>query len=324
MGANFSIANLLESKCLYLDDKRNFDIICVLGQSNAVGQGLEYSFAEMLNHNNKISSNKIFQLGRGKHSRSGFFGGVNDENHVIEASDPLETDKFETVSNGGTIGFATTTAKLYTDKYLPNSNNRSLLIVQCSFDATGFSDNSWNPGNRSFNEAVRRIKIALNLGGNNKVVGILWDQGETDALNFMKKNDYNIALRTMINKLRNGVTIPGVNSNTPFILGEMCYSDFSGGRSILPAAEQEFKDIQSVILDISNPQSGLPKTATVSASLDGTNYFYQDENNGLPPNPTDILGKPFKPGHPDIHFSAPSFEILGQRYFAALDKLINE
>jgi hypothetical protein len=321
MGNNSSIVNLLESKRLYPDDKRDFDIIWIIGQSNAVGDGIEYSFNDMIAHNNKISSPYIFQLGRGVSFKQGLLGNLTTENHAIQAVDPLEIEKTATTSNLGTIGFVTTIAKAYYETYVKNTN-RNVLIVQCAIDASGFSTNDWNPGNRWFNEAVRRLKVAMNLGGNNKVVSIIWHQAETDGINFMSKVNYDIALRKMINTIRDGTTVPGVNIRTPFILGEVNYSDFLGTRLAYPSTEQEYKDIQSDILNISDSQTGLPNTATVLASLDGIKPYENDKQLGLPENPLTIDGKPFAPGHPDLHFSAKSCEILGQRYFNALEKLL--
>jgi hypothetical protein len=294
----------------YVSDGLDFKILVVLGQSNAVGSGIEPTDAEMTTYNNVMQSDRIFQFGRFD----------LDQNHVLSSSEPIQNWYDTKGSDSRLISYATTTAKRYVDTY-PGKN---VLVVNCASRLTGFNRSipygTWNaPDGIWFRSAVNRINTALNLGGNNQVIGFLCSMGESDVLFNTPPIEFQSSLTNMINTFRDGKTIPTVTSDTPFLINEMCYTDF-----ITPSETQttkdQFSNLQTVIYNISQPGS-IPSSATVLASLDGLSK-YSSQVPGLPANTIDFNGNPIPAGTYDLHFNPASTEELGNRFFAALKPLL--
>jgi hypothetical protein len=74
----------------------------------------------------------------------------------------------------------------------------------------GSSIYEWDKGDRFYDEAIRRAKIALQSG---KLKGILWHQGETDE----NDSDYLTKITQLITNLRNDLDA----ANIPFIAGQI-------------------------------------------------------------------------------------------------------
>jgi len=131
---------------------------------------------------------------------------------IIDAIEPLHNhDEFLITSNR--IGIAMTFAKLYKNDYL--TTGRKIVIIPCGKGSSGFINNFWNPGDTLYEDAVFRTNKVLSQNPNNRLVAILWQQGEADTWNL----NYDVNLDNMITNLRNDIS--GDISNVPFLLGGM-------------------------------------------------------------------------------------------------------
>lgn len=185
-----------ETSYRVLNDARSFDIILIAGQSNTdSGTGLDLA--------TDTTGPNILQLGR--------FGDNNW--NVIEAVEPLDNHDKNPVK----IGFSLTFANQYVSNGLLKEG-RYLLLVPCGYGGTGFKDRRWNKGNDLYNDAMNRVNYVLRGNADNKVVAILWHQGEQDV-DWMTDIEYQKALDKMVGNMRNDIISNG--DSIPFILGGM-------------------------------------------------------------------------------------------------------
>lgn len=252
---------LLALPLMFFSDKQAYDVILVVGQSNTFsGKGFDPKV--------DVGSPLVKQLGRiGRHNM-----------RMIPAVEPLENH----TPMKGHIGFSLVFARAYAQTYL--APKRKVLLIPCGMGSTGFFGKYWNKGDTLYNDAVKRTKYVLGLNGNNKLVAILWQQGEADVA----RPGYQQRLDSMIVQMRRDI---GGTQQIPFFLGGM-----------VPAwtnADTARKRIQQVIAR--TPQR-VPYTYFVNP------YF-----------PTVITTG--NRGADLVHYDAPAQHVLGGRYFAIYDSL---
>jgi hypothetical protein len=133
---------------------------------------------------------------------------------------------------------------------------------------------------------VQRTQAALALNpAGNCLAGILWSQGETDALNAVPEATYRSELHTMIKTMRARLASSGDGSTIPFVLGQFT-PDWTGP---VPTPAQ-----QAILNVINGTPSLLPTTAVASTA-------------GLTSNLTQGLDGA-------IHLDAASQRIYGPRF----------
>lgn len=233
-----------------------YDIVLLIGQSNMVGHTPNESYDPLLD----TTDPRIQQR-----PPVGVFA-----NTIILADDPLWHHDQQPQ---GTIGLGMSFARAYLQT-IPVT--RKILLLPQAQGGTGFADNRWNPGNDLYNSAVNNTNAALALDPKNRLVAILWHQGENDT-GVLTKAQYISRLDAMINGMRSSIT--GA-TNTRFILGEMV-RDWVGtdaGRLAIQQATQETL----------------------------TRLYYTAVTSSL-----GLVGS----GGDNIHFSGASCRTLGQRYF---------
>lgn len=99
-----------------------------------------------------------------------------------------------------------------------NPNLESVLFVNRGVGGTGFSDNRWNEDDDLYDLAVNELNQAKIDYPNYTFKGILWHQGETDALAEWTQAQYETALGNMVTAMRADV------GDVPFILGTMSHA----------------------------------------------------------------------------------------------------
>jgi hypothetical protein len=173
----------------FISSVSKYDIILVIGLSNThQGIGLDKTL--------DAPDPDIFQFGR---------YGMNNF-RIIQAAEPLD----HLSKLPGCIGFALTFAKSY-DQSFPEAD-RGILIIPGGMGGTGFANHCWNRGDTLYHDAVFRTKKILQHY-NNRLVAILWHQGESDVGNAA----YQSCLDSMIVHIRKDL---GDSAGTvPFILG---------------------------------------------------------------------------------------------------------
>lgn len=151
-----------------------YDIIVLAGQSNAEGQGIgevteEYVPDERV-HIMKDDTNFKFVTKDGVSTLTGKW----------PAENTISVAEERTHSTKGKVGcFGLWFAKKYADEYL--EKGRKVLIVNANFGGTGFARPEWGIGNIMHERMIAMTKYALALNKKNRVVAVLWAQGEHDS-----------------------------------------------------------------------------------------------------------------------------------------------
>ena len=245
---------------LMLEQSNN--VILIIGQSNThYGSG----FDPVLD----APMSEIKQLGRFQ----------NENMMVIDATEPLHHH----TRQDDKIGFGLTYAKLI-HNYL--KDNKEIVIIPCGFGGTGFQDNRWNQNNDLYKDAVKRVKHVISTNPENKLVSILWHQGEKDVGN----SNYQKNLDDFIVNIRNDLEAETV----PFILGGMVpywvnQSDSRKNQQMIISSSTERHDY----IGYADPESS---------------FVIQKNNNNVD----------------QIHYDAKGQRELANRYFEQFVKIIEK
>lgn len=194
-----------------------------------------------------------------------------DDGQVVAASRPLQ---HHSAPQAGGMGWALQ----FTLDYLAVNPGVDVLLVPSAYGGTGFSDNRWNPGDDLYNDAVARVNAAMAANPNATFKGILWHQGEMDAIN-AASSSYEAALDAMIAGMRADISV--ANAATPFVLGGLGPAYAASGAE--PAA------VQAIIEDT-------PNRVAYTAYADSAGLKLADT----------------------YHFDAASYRAFGGRYMTAL------
>ncbi|MDP3131167.1 MAG: sialate O-acetylesterase [Bacillota bacterium] len=228
----------------------DYDIILVAGQSNAVGVG--HGDGERYLEDERVAM-------------------LNEDHSITTAAERVVGD--DTWNN-----FSLFFAKAYVEAGLLEEG-RTLLILNMAVGGTGFKDHRWNPGEDLYERMITTALAVLSLHAENRIVAVLWHQGETDAILDSTYREYDDHLHAMITSLRTDLALDGI----PFIAGDF-----------VPVWKEEAKTqypIDEVISAARQVLADLPHCGFV-------------ETDGLTSNIND-----------SIHFSRAANIELGQRYF---------
>ncbi|WP_157684759.1 sialate O-acetylesterase [Bdellovibrio bacteriovorus] len=250
---------------------KGYDILVLGGQSNAAGWGIGEQAADSpsLDH-------KIFQW--------------DWQNSKIADQPAQEPIKSPAQTNPRKIrGFVLPFAKIYSEKAL--APGRALLIINGAVGGSNITE--WHSEKAYYQQLISAAQKVLQQPGlENKVVGILWHQGEADIK--LAATDpqwkarsvlYQSQLQEVVHAFQKDLT--NRNAETPvFIAGEM---------------SREWMD-HSLIKD--HYVNGMHRSLK---NLEKTGFV---DSAGLAGNPKD-----------KIHFDGPSQALLGLRYFKKFNDL---
>ena len=167
-------------------------------------------------------------------------------------------------------------------------SGRKVLIIRAAVGGTGFLDNRWKPNDDLCVRMMEMIKTALELNTGNKLVALLWHQGETDAVLNADFQTHYSNLSTLINNVRKTYKC----ETLPFIAGDFVHHWKLENMQI---CEPVIGAIKKVCSDI------------------GNSMFV--ETTGLQSNDQRI-------GNQDtIHFCREALYQLGIKYFTAFEEL---
>lgn len=240
----------------------SYDIFLVCGQSNThQGLGLDPLI--------DTEDPRVKQFGR--------FG--SNSYKIIPSTEPLE----HITPLNDCVGFALTFAKTYEDKY--GKEGRKALIVPCGQGGSAFHTGYWTKGGPLYDDAIARTRYALSLDPKNKLVAILWHQGESDV----GWPAYQQSLDTMIVNMRKEIN---GDTNTYFLLGGLVpyWVNEGGGR----------QSWQTLI-------AATPQRVRHTAFVSPYYPFVIDKPNNA---------------FADVHYDAAGQRELGRRYFRVLDSLL--
>lgn len=193
------------SKALAVNpDDVGSDVVAIIGQSNARGdgEGADLTYLDFANP-------RVLQ----------FVGDATSPMYrtAVLAVDPLFHHTPAPLSHG--VGAGVVFGREYV-KTIPA--NRNLLLVPSARGATGFTttDYSWDPAatptmENLYVKALAQIHAALNLNPKNRLVAVIWCQGEAD--NSLTQAQY----ATLLDSVISGIRTEFSNADLPFLIGSM-------------------------------------------------------------------------------------------------------
>lgn len=169
-------------------NEEEFDIIIQAGQSNSFGAGRGAV------QNPYIPNDRVWYL---------------NDNFTVSIA--CETVFGNEILGNYSLSFA--------DKYINNNmlkGNRKLIILRTSVGGTGFLDHRWGMNDDLFLIMMEMIKISLELNENNRLIALLWHQGEADAVLNASYETHYANLSTLVNAVKTTFHRPDL----PFIAGD--------------------------------------------------------------------------------------------------------
>ena len=260
-----------------------YDVVLLIGQSNAEGHGIgavknPYEPTECIMQLSDTYPVMYVTNSEGK-----------DELDVPEKTAYTITPAKENVRRDGELQgcLAMSFVKKYYDEYLSDSE-RKVLLVRAAIGGTGFMRKQWTPDGVLYNRALEMTDMALALNPENRLVAILWHQGENEAVDGKGKgydylyNFYVSSLSRLISDLQTKY------GKIPFLAGGHC-DDW------IPRFAVESPAITDA-------------TKKVIETFERCGYV---ETLGLGSNDRIVKGKYLD----DVHFNRPALYELGERYF---------
>ena len=239
--------------------KETFDIIIQAGQSNAEGSGIGPAAMP-------------YQ--------------PKDTVYLMEQSRMICVAREYVDGNQIRGNFALSFADAYINAGLLHEG-RKLLILRTAVGGTGFLDEKWRPQDPLFLQMLDMARTALSLNPANRIVCLLWHQGETDAI---LRADYDTHFNNLSTLLRLTREAFG---EIPFIAGDFVQQWIS-----------EYADLCAPVVDAMRT---VCKENALCAFV---------ETQGLKSNKQELEAS--MPEIEDtIHFSRQALYELGRRYFDA-------
>lgn len=250
-----------------------FDIVLIAGQSNAQGSGYGPVAEEQL------PDGVVYRM-------SGLGKGDKYENSTWHLSLPPVIE-IEALDSTKSDDFGTAFVREYRRKGLL-AEDRKILVLNTALGATSFAVGHWTPMGLCYRRMLYMIDCALNLHPENRVVALLWHQGESDASRGTTEEAQKDYLTYLFSQVRERTH----NADLPIIAADFCREWKSQNAEacapILSAIRRTVSDFGGEFLETAD----LPSNAEDGA------------------DPED-----------HIHFSRNSLHILGKRYFEAFERI---
>ncbi len=176
-------------------------------------------------------------------------------------------------------------------------DGRKLLILCAAVGGTGFIKGQWKMTDCYYLRMMEMIRTALSLNPENRLVGFLWHQGESDAISGGTFDGHYNNLQTLFNSVRDEFNVPEI----PFIAGDFVQDWSSKNTDIC-------KPVVNAVRKICNDYH-----FGAFVESDGLNSNLQEFG-----CPTPALGTLIED---DIHFSRGALYELGERYYKAFSEI---
>ncbi len=260
------------------------DIIVLAGQSNGEGYGLGPCDEPYKPTPDILSMRDTDNYGYVVDEKSrGTFNITMPRDYLIGITE-------ERQNTSGKIGcLALSFARKYRENDLPEG--RRVLIIHTAVGATGFAKHHWAVGDVLYERMLEMTETALSMHPDNRVVAVVWHQGEHDAI-FRPDLEDSVREATHVSEL--GDVIRGFRAKfgeVPFIMGG--FNDVL--RRTLPKMEVIMSAMRTLACD-------LPHCGLVNAEGLLTNNEILENGD-------------------DYHFSRNSLNILGERYYSVYSLL---
>ena len=250
-----------------------YDIIVLAGQSNAEGWGYGSVEKAYMPNDNVWSMNYSFK---------------SSEYTISPDSEKACGDEIRS-------NFALSFAQEYVQSGRL-AEGRKLLIVRAAVGGTGFVDNRWKCTDDLYQNMISMTKTALSLNPQNRLIAMLWHQGENEICAKVPYETHFDYVMTLVRSSRAELNAP----HLPFIAGD-----------VVPKWKAERPDTAPPII---NAIKDVCKNC-------GNGIFV--ETDGLLSNAQEFEKSPWNNGKCEdgIHFSRRSLYELGKRYYQAFVKI---
>lgn len=251
--------------------KEKFDIILIAGQSNAEGSGYGPVEEEYL------PDGVTYHM----------FGSKTlvDKKWVLEFPIGIRIEEADSTKKDN---FALSFAREYKRSGMLK-DGRKLLIIDTGLGGTAFLNGYWKPEDPGYKRMRYMLDCALDMNPENRLVALLWHQGETDATCHATREGHYERLARLFSDTRKQAQ----NDRLPIISAGFCNQ-----------WQSKHEDICTPVLE-----------AIKHAVSDVGGEFV--ETGDLPSNDQDRTRE-----GDVIHFSRNSLHLLGRRYFEAYSKII--
>lgn len=182
--------------------KDKFDVIVIAGQSNAessgIGPALKGEWEEQ---------SDIFML-KGDFDAKVAKKAYGNEYLEIKASDEYYIERAKERNDNGVV--RAIFGNYFALKYKENDleKGRKILLVHTAVGGTGFAKQHWGINDVLYKRMIKMTEEALSMNGENRLVAVLWHQGEHDAFeppempDDKRKAEYSKNLSALISGLR--------------------------------------------------------------------------------------------------------------------------
>lgn len=257
--------------------KEKFDIIILAGQSNAEGNGMG-------------PVEKPYQPS----DEVWFMRGPIDSHEYYLCPACEDVRENETVGNF---------ILKFSENYIADGRlkeGRKLLILCAAVGGTGFLGKHWGMTDCYYTRMMDMIRTSLQLNAENRLVGLIWHQGEYDAC-------YEASLDVHYNHL--GALLESV-------LDEFKVSDlpFVAGDFVQDWKSKNAEKCEPVVSAMRKLCKEYPFGAFVES--DGLNSNFQELNRMTPVAGNYLVD--------DIHFSRKALYELGERYYKAFASIVSK
>lgn len=253
----------------------------------------------MLQDFTKIPFDIIIQAGQSNSQGYGF--GPVDKPYepdelvwYMNENDTISLAVEKVANNGVQSNFALPFARLYIDSG-KLAEGRKLLILRAAVGGTGFLDGYWKPNDVHFLHMMEMTRTALALNEENRLVALLWHQGESDAMQKATYDQHYGHLSTLVHLVRASFDVP----NLPFIAGDLVY---------------DWKD--------ANPETSAPVVEAIRNVCRDCGCSAFVETDGLKSNMQESDEHPYDWPDDRAHFSRRSVYQLGERYFEKFVQIV--
>ncbi len=173
------------------------------------------------------------------------------------------------------------------------NEDRKILILRTAVDGTSFSEKRWTMDGDLYLRMMDMIRTALELNPENRLVAMLWHQGENDVYFQMPPEEYYTNLSGLVQSVRDTFGMPVL----PYIAGDF-----------VPGWKKTYYISPEPIL------------STIRQVCEDLDYAVFVNSDGLISNHEDVTGG--NGNGDDIHFCRSSMYEYGERYFEAFCGLV--
>ena len=171
---------------------------------------------------------------------------------------------------------------------------RKLLILRSAVGGTGFLDGRWHMEGDLYLHMLEMIRTALEMNSGNRLVALLWHQGETDAILGATYEQHHRHLKDLLTSVRDTFGVPEL----PFVAGDFVQH---WEQDNLAICESVVRAMHCLCEEL--PRCGFVETDGLASNTQ------EKANEGLDPVEC-------------IHFSREALYQLGHRYFGMFLRLI--